>query len=407
MTPANAPNRTEGMSRESITPATARPPRRFPPIPATSDATATNPIQSPSEDTSIARHRREKDGWVRRSLNVAGLVPRSAAISSAAVAAIGVKPRWLPRVSRGAPSPRARGCSASLRALRPGAVRPLAVRLRPRLRDQGERLLLGQLLSLGVPRTRARDAACRPSTGLHHHAAALRAGLRQRLLVQRELTVGVALAREEGAEAARALDQLALAALGAGDPRARRRILLDVGALRIARAADERAVPTGALLERPSALRTRLVEQDGRRAGSVALERARVLALGVVATPDELAIAPELLLQMRRLPALHGAERAELGEDDDRRRDLVLRVLDPLVERVVELTKHAHPLRLSLRDVVELLLHLRRETDVDDVGEEIDEHVDDDHTDLLGEEPLVLQANVATVEQRRDRRRVR
>src|SRR5207244_2498057 len=56
--------------------------RRAPPNRATRAATATNPTQSPSEETSMARHSREKDGWTRRSLRVALLVPRRAAISS-------------------------------------------------------------------------------------------------------------------------------------------------------------------------------------------------------------------------------------------------------------------------------------------------------------------------------------
>ena len=82
-TPAKGPNTTEGSSRASITPATASAPTRWPPLAATRDATATKPTQSPSEDTSIARHRRENAGWKSRSLNDAGRLPRSAAISSA------------------------------------------------------------------------------------------------------------------------------------------------------------------------------------------------------------------------------------------------------------------------------------------------------------------------------------
>jgi len=49
----------------------------------TNEVTATNPTQSPREDTVIAASSRENDGWVRRSLSVADLVPRRAATSSA------------------------------------------------------------------------------------------------------------------------------------------------------------------------------------------------------------------------------------------------------------------------------------------------------------------------------------
>ncbi len=85
-TPATGPNSTDGSSRASMTPATARPPREAPPFADTSVATATKPTQSPSDETSMARQRRENDGWRRRSFSPAGLVPRRAAISSATVA---------------------------------------------------------------------------------------------------------------------------------------------------------------------------------------------------------------------------------------------------------------------------------------------------------------------------------
>ena len=52
----------------------------------TREATATKPTQSPSEETAIAARSLEKEGWVRRSLKVADLVPRRAAISSEALA---------------------------------------------------------------------------------------------------------------------------------------------------------------------------------------------------------------------------------------------------------------------------------------------------------------------------------
>ena len=52
----------------------------------TSDVTATNPTQSPRDDTVIAASRRENPWCVRRSLRVADLVPRSAATSSAMLA---------------------------------------------------------------------------------------------------------------------------------------------------------------------------------------------------------------------------------------------------------------------------------------------------------------------------------
>ncbi len=84
MAPARGPNKIAGSIRATITPATAYAPE-VPPRRATSAVTATNPTQSPNELTVCATSSLEKFGWVTRSLNVAGRVPRSAATSSANV----------------------------------------------------------------------------------------------------------------------------------------------------------------------------------------------------------------------------------------------------------------------------------------------------------------------------------
>src|SRR6266542_4088540 len=156
-TPAKDPKITDGESLASMTPATARAPSRLPPSRATSAATATNPTQSPREETSMARHRREKEGWVRRSLSVAGLVPLSAAISSATEDAAAI--------CLGAPLGPGAG-SRCLTAPRRGRASPA------RSGDQRFGLLLGQLLSCGVPGPAARDAAGRaPASGDDEAAA--------------------------------------------------------------------------------------------------------------------------------------------------------------------------------------------------------------------------------------------
>ena len=81
--PANGPKRIAGSILAVMTPPTAKPAVLIPDKRATSDVTATNPTQSPRDDTVIAANRRENPGCVRRSLRVADLVPRSAATSSA------------------------------------------------------------------------------------------------------------------------------------------------------------------------------------------------------------------------------------------------------------------------------------------------------------------------------------
>ena len=110
---------------------------------------------------------------------------------------------------------------------------------------------------------------------------------------------------------------------------------------------------------------------------------------------------------MRGLAALLGAERTHLGKHHDRRLDLVAGALDVRVEGVVELPQDGHPRGLPFGDVVELLLQLRGEADVHDVAEVLHQVVRDHLADLLGEEALVVQAHVAAIEDRRDRRRVR
>src|SRR6266508_4680131 len=165
------------------------------------------------------------------------------------------------------------------RPVRRRGVPPLGGALCPRLGHQLQGLLLGQLLALAVPGPRARDAAHRPAPGLDAHAAAGRARLGERLLVQREVAVGESLAGVEEAVAAAPLDQLALAALRAGhagtDPL--RRLLLDVAALGVPVTADERAVPSDALDERAGRVTALL---DALRAGLAGGLRLR--ALGAV-----------------------------------------------------------------------------------------------------------------------------
>ena len=80
--PATGPNRMDGSILATITPATAYAPP-LPPSLATSETTATNPTQSPIEETVCAASRRGNGGRVRRSLKLADRVPRSCATSSA------------------------------------------------------------------------------------------------------------------------------------------------------------------------------------------------------------------------------------------------------------------------------------------------------------------------------------
>ena len=79
--PAIGPNRNAGSVRASITPEIASD-ADAPPMPCTIAVTATNPTQSPNDDTDIAASSRANGPWVSRSRSVAGRVPRRAATSS-------------------------------------------------------------------------------------------------------------------------------------------------------------------------------------------------------------------------------------------------------------------------------------------------------------------------------------
>src|ERR671925_57627 len=130
--------------------------------------------------------------------------------------------------------------------------------------------------------------------------------------------------------------------------------------------------------------------------------------LGEPRAPDESAVPTESDLQAaRRTPPLLYAPRALLVEVLDVALELLLGALEVLGEWHPELLQYARAFRLTLGDLVELLLHLGREVHVDDLGEVLDELVGDDLGDVLGVETAILQPDVSTVLDRRDDRRVR
>ena len=88
------------------------------------------------------------------------------------------------------------------------------------------------------------------------------------------------------------------------------------------------------------------------------------------------------------------------------RREFATLLVDALLQRAVEGAQQRHPRPLAAGDLVELLLHACRELEVDVVAEVLDEQVRHDLADELRVQPALLDADVAAVEDRRDRGRV-
>src|SRR5437870_1557569 len=243
------------------------------------------------------------------------------------------------------------------------------------------------------------------------HGRFLRLG---RQLSRGERAVRVALAAvEEGAAPAAPPHELALGAQRAGHAG----LLLglfDVLAVRIPGAADERSESTTLLREWLPALGAHLAFDD-LRSLLLALERRRV-----VASTGRRRLA---LLSLHESGArVEASVTAEL--DDDRptalRADLVGRLLGDIrfldrrglllherLERDEELPHDRSPLHLAARHAVQIELHPRREAEVDDVREVLGEEVHDREADVPGHEPALLAPHVVTIDERRDRRRVR
>ena len=87
--------------------------------------------------------------------------------------------------------------------------------------------------------------------------------------------------------------------------------------------------------------------------------------------------------------------------------ELLALLVDARLERPEERAQQRDPLALAAGDLVELLLHAGREREVHVLAEVRHEQVGDDLPDLLGVEAALLDPDVAALQDRRDRRRVR
>src|SRR3989442_3813653 len=229
-----------------------------------------------------------------------------------------------------------------------------------------------------------------------------------------EGALGVPLATvEHRAASATPAHELALPALWADHSGLLLR-LLDVLAVGVAGAADERPEPATALRKRLAAVGAYLALEDLElrllltleRLGVIAgarRERLALLALLEAGARVEAAVSPEL---DDHRPSALGADAVSGLLGHVRLLDRLRLLLDKLAERLKEVANHGDPLDLAVGDLVEVLLHPRGESGVDDVGEVLAQEVGDDEPDVLGHERAAFFAHVLAVDERRDRRRV-
>ena len=182
----------------------------------------------------------------------------------------------------------------------------------------------------------------------------------------------------------------------------RRAVLLDVVAVGVARAAHERPEPAALADER--ALAALGADLAGPLLGRRLLARQRpaLLVLRVERAGQEPAVPAEpddhRVAERADLVGLLGREVAPL--------QLAPLLGDPVAQRRVEGAQERHPGALAAGDLVELLLHPRREREVDVVAEMLDEQVRHDVGDRLRTQATLLDPDVAAIDDRRDGRRV-
>src|SRR6185503_12357597 len=143
------------------------------------------------------------------------------------------------------------------------------------------------------------------------------------------------------------------------------------------------------------------------RLGLLALDRPRVLAglrmiLAGEERSEEAAARLELAAAIRTARIRHRREVVGIGDEGGG-----IYFGQPQVERRPEVLEHFLPAEVSVFDLVELLLHLRGEVDVKDVGELLHHHLLDGLAELGGEEAALVELYVAAVGEHRDDRRVR
>src|SRR6185436_15706764 len=183
----------------------------------------------------------------------------------------------------------------------------------------------------------------------------------------------------------------------------RRALLLDVRTVGVSRAAHERPEPAVLPDERPLAALRADLALAGLRRGLVARQRSRFLVLREQRAGEEPAVPAEANHHGMPLGTeLVGGLRREVASPQ-----LAALLGHALRERPVEGAEEWDPRPLAARHLVELLLHPGREREIDIVAEVLDQEVGDDLADQLGVEAPLLDADVAPVQDRGNRRGIR
>src|SRR5687768_13139072 len=117
--------------------------------------------------------------------------------------------------------------------------------------------------------------------------------------------------------------------------------------------------------------------------------------------PEETAARNELATARR---TLFGRERGQIVRLADQRLDVGS--LYRYSERPVKVAEHLPPVHLAFLDLVEVGLHVRRELDVEDIGEALHHHSLDLLPEMGREEAPLLESRVAAIDDGRHDRRV-
>src|SRR6266566_1063220 len=256
------------------------------------------------------------------------------------------------------------------------------------------------------------DVALRAPAGCGLHLGPSRRLEKMRTRREGALRVALAAVEHRPAPAATA-NELALAALGADDAGLLLR-LLDVLAVRIAGAADERAEAAAPPRERLSAVGADFPFKYFQLGLLLALERFGVIAralgeglalLALLEAGARVEAAVPTELDHDRPPAL-GADAVSGLLGHVRLLHALVLLFHELRERLEELADDGHPLDLARGDTVEVLLHPNGEARVDDLREVLAQEIGDDEADVLGHEGSAFLSNIPAIHQRGDRRRV-